>query len=565
MPVRFEPAPRALAATLATAAAIALVWSLGAALGAALDARAWLDLAAQPQLVAALRLSLFTGISSFALALAGTAAILAASYGTARWPRLLRRLPAMLALPHAAFAIGLVLLVAPSGWLVRLGAALVSPVNQWLGLALDTPPLWQSAQDPWGLGLIAVLAFKEMPFLLWAAAAQLSRPDLDRRLRMEMQLAQTMGYSPHSAWWRVVWPQLLPRLQAPLLAVLVYSLTVVDVALIAGPAAPPSFSVLVWQWLQDPDPARNAMGAAGAWLLTGAVAMVAMAALALQSRWRRWAKTGWTRGVSSNDGTGAARGDIRHPVLPWLLAGVYAAVAVALLLGSVMGPWLFPALWPQDWTLQAWQTVGHSAGVVWTTLALGAASSSAALLWCVAWLEVAPPSWQQRLQSLWYLPLLLPSVLWTLGLHRLGLAWGIDGTGLGLWLAHTLCVLPYVLLSLQGPHADFDARLQTVAASLGRSHAAYLWRIKWPLLRAPLASAMAVGFAVSVAQYLPTLYVGAGRFATVSTEAVALASGGQRSLMAAFALLLWALPALVFGMAALAARPRQFSPRPTLQ
>jgi len=37
-----------------------------------------------------------------------------------------------------------------------------------------------------------------------------------------------------------------------------------------------------------------------------------------------------------------------------------------------------------------------------------------------------------------------------------------------------------------------------------------------------------VGFAVSVAQYLSTLYVGAGRLRTVTTEAVTLASGAQR-------------------------------------
>ena len=53
-----------------------------------------------------------------------------------------------------------------------------------------------------------------------------------------------------------------------------------------------------------------------------------------------------------------------------------------------------------------------------------------------------------------------------------------------------------------------------------------------------------MGFAVSVAQYLPTLYVGAGRFATVTTEAVTLAAGAQRSLMSAYAVLQMVLPVL---------------------
>jgi len=73
-----------------------------------------------------------------------------------------------------------------------------------------------------------------------------------------------------------------------------------------------------------------------------------------------------------------------------------------------------------------------------------------------------------------------------------------------------------------------------------------------------LASAWAVGFAVSVAQYLPTLFVGAGRFNTVTTEAVTLAAGAQRSLTSAYAWLQWMLPVAGFVLAAWAGRPRRF-------
>ena len=44
--------------------------------------------------------------------------------------------------------------------------------------------------------------------------------------------------------------------------------------------------------------------------------------------------------------------------------------------------------------------------------------------------------------------------------------------------------------------------------------------------RESILTAAAVGFAVSVGQYLPTLLIGAGRLPTITTEAVALASGG---------------------------------------
>jgi putative thiamine transport system permease protein len=82
--------------------------------------------------------------------------------------------------------------------------------------------------------------------------------------------------------------------------------------------------------------------------------------------------------------------------------------------------------------------------------------------------------------------------------------------------------------------------------------------VKWPLLKRSIAASAAVGFAVSVAQYLPTLYLGAGRFATVTTEAVNLAAAGQRSLTAAYAVLQFTLPVLGFALAAWVGRPRRF-------
>ena len=54
------------------------------------------------------------------------------------------------------------------------------------------------------------------------------------------------------------------------------------------------------------------------------------------------------------------------------------------------------------------------------------------------------------------------------------------------------------------------------------------------LLRAVLTAA-AVGFAVSVGQYLPTLLIGAGRWQTLATEAVALSAGGDRRVIGVYA------------------------------
>jgi putative thiamine transport system permease protein len=544
------------AAALALVAGTPLLWALGSTFTDWAQTAAWAALWQHPQTLPALGMTLWTGLCATLISTGITAYMLGrwlAAPGTGHLSGHLsgdwgRWLSPLLSVPHAAFAIGMVALIAPGGWLVRL-------VSPWPS-GLELPPAWSTTQDPWGLGLIAALVLKEIPFLLWAAWAHVQQPGVQAQLRQSLRLAATWGYTDAQAWWRIGWPQLVRALRAPLLAVLAYSLTVVDMALIIGPTTPPTLAMLAWQWLQDADPAANAVGASAAWLLT----LLLLVTAAGWAGWRAWPlwRQRQVRGVRFSPGVSKAAkpSASRRPLS--VLLGIYAAVLGALALGSVSGPWPFPKLLPEVWTLQAWTGVLQSSGTVWMTLGLGLCSAAAALVWVVAWLEWAPPRWQQRLRPLWMLPLVLPAVLWVVGLHRLSITWGLDGRATGLWLAHTLSTLPYVLIALQGPYGAVDGRLARVSATLGRSRAAFLWHVKWPLLRSALAAALAVGFAVSVAQYLPTLYVGAGRFQTVTTEAVTLASGGQRALTAAFAWLQWLLPMLMFGLAAWWGRPRRW-------
>ena len=533
---------------LAGLAGLPMAWALVSAASQALDAQAWQALWADPQTLRAWGMTLWTGLASTWLVWWSTAQLLASAFIRRQLARGLQQLPVLLATPHAAMAIGLVLWLSPSGWALRL----VSP-----GLTgLDAPPPWFTTQDPWGLGLILALWLKEVPFLVWVAATHMQREDVRRRWPSEHALAQTLGQPPVRAFAQVIWPQLAVRLRWPVMAVLAYGLTVVDMALIIGPATPPTLAVLTWQWLGDADAAMHAQGAASAGLLTLSVVVLA---LLVRTRpvWQRcWVQA--TGLVLQALSWPCQRPGGRLSALWWPIGGAYLAVWWALAVGSVAGVWTFPQLWPTQWTHAAWSQVIGSATTVWTTLGLAAASASVCLLWSVAWLELSSHRWQKILRPGWLLPLVLPSVLWVVGLYSLTLQWRLEGQWWGLLLAHALMVLPYVLLALEPAYQAVDPRQASVVASLGHGPWVALWRVKWPLLQRAMASAWAVGFAVSVAQYLPTLYVGAGRFATVTTEAVTLAAGAQRSLMSAYAVLQMVLPALAFAGAACLGRPRQF-------
>jgi putative thiamine transport system permease protein len=145
--------------------------------------------------------------------------------------------------------------------------------------------------------------------------------------------------------------------------------------------------------------------------------------------------------------------------------------------------------------------------------------------------------------------LLVPQIGFLFGVQVLLIWTRLDGGWLGLIWSHLLFVLPYVFLALADPYRSLDPRYERSALALGKSPWLVWTRIKLMLLLRPLLVALAVGFAVSVGQYLPTLFAGGGRFATLTTEALGLSAGGDRRLIGQLALTLAALPLLGFGLA----------------
>ncbi|WP_298432852.1 ABC transporter permease [uncultured Jannaschia sp.] len=495
-----------------------------------------------PGLPRALAVSASSGLLSTIGALAIASLILAGWHGTPAFAWLERLLSPLLAVPHAAAALGLAFLVAPSGWLMRLVA---------LPLGWEVPPDLLILQDRWGLSLTAGLVAKELPFLLlMMLAAQTQIP------AARLRVARALGQGRVAGWFKAVFPGLYAQVRLPVLVVLVYAMTNVDVAVILGPNTPPTLSVQVTRWMLDPDLALRATAAAGA-LLQFAATLAALALwLGLErvvaALGRRWVWSG--RGLP--EAPARAAGFALGTVSALAVLGGLAALA----LWSVAAAWRFPDLAPDALTARSWMRFGpEMAATAGTTIWIALAATAASLILVIGCLEaehrfgLTP---DQRAIWLLYLPLLIPQVAFLPGLQVLSARLGQPPIATVL-AAHIVFVIPYVFLSLSGPFRAWDARLARVAGGLGASRDRVLWRIRMPMLLAPVLTAAAVGVAVSVGQYLPTLLLGGGRVSTLATEAVALAAGGDRraigvwglgqslAALAPFALAL-AVPALVF-------------------
>jgi putative thiamine transport system permease protein len=530
---RFAALPLFLIFLLPLALTLALITPVFA------DATAFKSLLIHPQFWGAVRLTLFTGFASTILAL--VCALMIVAGRTNKPPQA----GAMLALPHLSLAIGLSLLIMPAGILARIIA---------LPFGWTDPPQWVTTQDPYGLALTAALVLKETPFLVWAFASLLNRDDLRQSFTGQSAVARSLGHGQASVFLRIITPQLLQRTVWPLVAVLAYSLTVVDMAIVIGPSQPPTLAQLIWIDLNDAEPATAARGAAGVLALSiGVLSILLVVRLSVRlgkPRTRKW--------LSGPRGAGVRKTSFLTRIWSlWSLWSLlYAAIVILLFFQSASGLWPFPNLLPGSFTLSAWEQLFSDSRPLLTSLLLALGTAITALAATVMWLEGMRPSRDTIMLWLSAFLLCLPSLLIGLGQYRLFLTFGITGTALAMFLAHVLPVAAYVFIMLQGPYRGFDGRWQATAAGLGQGTVAFLTKIKWPMLKAPILAAFGVGFAVSIAQYGPAQLAAAGRYSTLPIEAVTLASGGNRALVAAYGAALTALPLVIFLLASWLGRPR---------
>ena len=498
----------------------------------------WRRLLAAPGLAAAVQVTLTTGFASTAIALVLTVVVFAGGHGTVALTRIRRGMVPLLAVPHLALAVGLAFLIAPSGWLVRL-------IAPWAA-GWHTPPDVLLVQDPLGLALTLGLVLKETPFLILMTFGALGQVRPEPQLRM----ARSLGYGPVQAWLKVVLPQVYPQIRLPVYAVLAYALSVVDMAIVLGPTTPPTLAPLVFRWFQDPDLGMRFQAAAGAALQLGIVALAIAAWRALEAL-VAWLARPWL----VHGGRGGRGGAPR--LAAWagmtVLFGCSLGSLLGLALWSLAQRWRFPGILPQSWSLARWPDhLAALAGPTWTTLAVGFAATSIAIALVAGCLENESRR-QQRpgagALALLYVPLLVPQIGFLFGVQVLFLWLGLADGWLAVIWTHLLFVLPYVFLTLADPYRSLDPRYARTALALGKPPWLVWLRIKLVMLLRPLLIAMAVGFAVSVAQFLPTLFAGGGRLATLATETLSLAGGGDRRIIGVFGFALAVLPFVGFALA----------------
>lgn len=439
------------------------------------------------------------------------------------WLSLEKRLAPLLSLPHLAVALGLVYLFSAGG-IFDLGLQRKS---------LTT--------------LIIAITVKEIPFFLFVISA------IDKQLPVKNWLLQgrALGHSEAASWWLLVFPVVLKQSKLALMAAVAYTLSVLDISLLVGPNVPQLFAVLAYQWQTG----FNALDMSFAfWSNFTLLLMLGLLVMAIYIHEYVLLRLQKYHAVMANPFTVLTT--ISKLALAWL--PVFTLLSVAILMVflfrsfeglddtaidfSLLNTSQYnTSLWQNEWLFLK-QPIINSLIIGFVSTLIGLACSLLAL-------ELQRQRSRYFADHFWLLAILLPQLSLVYG-WQITHAW-FAGSYTVFWvvLSHIPFVFAYCYLILKGPFQAIGEEYELIASSFGYSYWQAWWKIRFSLLRPTLLSAFAIGFSVSIAQYIPTLMIGAGRVPSITTEAVAIASGNDLNLTSVYMLLQSSLPMIVFFIA----------------
>jgi len=183
---------------------------------------------------------------------------------------------------------------------------------------------------------------------------------------------------------------------------------------------------------------------------------------------------------------------------------VFLQVPVVVVMLAAVSQTSYLTIPPKGLTLHWFEVVlkdSEYLSAAWTSLWLAASSTAGSLVvGLLAALAVhrrmVPGA--QALASFFMAPLILPSVVLGVALLQYYTVVGLRGNNLGLWLAHVVITVPYVVRASLSSLAAVDDNLDAAARVLGANGAQSFWLVTLPLVKPGLVAGGLFAFITSL-------------------------------------------------------------------
>ncbi|MCM4076420.1 ABC transporter permease subunit [Paractinoplanes hotanensis] len=205
-------------------------------------------------------------------------------------------------------------------------------------------------------------------------------------------------------------------------------------------------------------------------------------------------------------------------VRPWLRIHTTIVSVVLVAPTLVIFPMSFSAATtfqfpPDEWSLRWYENLFTSpewTAAILNTIQVGVyVAVIATVLGTMAAFGLARlrPRWRGAVNGFLLSPMIVPHILVALVVFSAFLRLGLNGTLIGIILAHTAMALPFVVIAVTARLQGMDVRLPAVAASLGASPVSAFRRVTLPLVLPGILSGAVLAFVSSLDEVVIALFL----------------------------------------------------------
>jgi putative spermidine/putrescine transport system permease protein len=170
------------------------------------------------------------------------------------------------------------------------------------------------------------------------------------------------------------------------------------------------------------------------------------------------------------------------------------------------------AHWVNLFTSEAWLgSIGQSMFIALAATSIAVTFGTLCAIGC--WRHASGLS--AAVRGLMLLPLIVPTIVYALGLYRMLVELHLLGSYLGVIIAHAVIGMPYVIITVSASLANFDPRLVQAARNLGASNAQVLRMVVVPNILPGITSGAIFAFAHSWDEIIIVLFIASRRIVTL--------------------------------------------------
>ncbi|HYF84630.1 MAG TPA: ABC transporter permease subunit [Clostridia bacterium] len=208
---------------------------------------------------------------------------------------------------------------------------------------------------------------------------------------------------------------------------------------------------------------------------------------------------------------------------------------IFLFLWSLTQRLQWPNILPQQLSLNTWQQIlGQKEFILSLAISLGISISVTLLAMAVslpAAFAISQYAFKGR-TFIWIMllmPLIIPSISISIGLHLVYLKWGLTDTFIGVVLCQLIPTVPYAIKILTSNFDLLGRGLGEQAKILGANTFDVILHIYLPNMKPALSLSAVLVFIVSFSQYLLTFLIGGGTIKTLPILLFPVMQSGNRS------------------------------------